>query len=321
MSFGWRLLFSMVLVFPCFGAEPSLADEREWLTNEEMGKQIFERTVVLPAPAIPKILKAIETLSEDQRERVQNFKARLQTNATAVTMKDIAELSNIEEKDLSWYYDLLATNQDSVVRFFGLIPKVILLKDESAAKALYDLGHPASPNKDQLLLDNSLHGIGIDPREDNAKSILEFLGGMRDRTQPPIGSVPKNFAVPTLDGRAIKLSDFQGKPVLLHFWATDCGPCVAEFDNLAKGVLEYKTSHPELVVIGISLDDDLKELNHFLFKHDMQWINVCDRRGWGGQAAKAFHISGIPSDVLIDREGKIHAYSRTQLNRLLNPTK
>jgi peroxiredoxin len=143
---------------------------------------------------------------------------------------------------------------------------------------------------------------------------------MRDRSHPAIGSVAKNFAVATLDSRAIKLSDFKGKPVLLHSWATDCGPCVAEFDNLAKGVREYKTSHPELVIIGISLDDDLKELNRFLSKHDMQWINVCDRRGWGGQAAKAFHINSIPSDVLIDREGKIHAYSRTQLDRLLGKT-
>jgi hypothetical protein len=92
-----------------------------------------------------------------------------------------------------------------------------------------------------------------------------------------------------------------------------CGG-ISEF---AEYLNEIKVAYPELVVIGISLDDSLKEVNRFLAKQKMPWLDLCDRRGWGSEAAKAFHITGIPSDVLIDAEGKVFGYSRTQLERLL----
>ena len=78
-----------------------------------------------------------------------------------------------------------------------------------------------------------------------------------------------------------------------------------------------KATDPELVVLGVTLDDNLKQVNKFLEKYDLAWTVVCDKRGWGGQAAKAFHITGIPSDVVIDKEGKIRAYSRSALSSIL----
>jgi hypothetical protein len=51
-------------------------------------------------------------------------------------------------------------------------------------------------------------------------------------------------------------------------------------------------------------------------------MDVCDRRGWGGQAAKAFHIYAIPSDdVVIDAQGRIAGYSRAFLSELLKPVR
>jgi len=70
-------------------------------------------------------------------------------------------------------------------------------------------------------------------------------------------------------------------------------------------------------VLGVSLDDNLKQLRAFLKKYDLPWLVVCDKRDWGGQAAKTFHITGILSDVVIDKEGRIHSYSRAALSALL----
>src|SRR5262249_20995477 len=140
-------------------------------------------------------------------------------------------------------------------------------------------------------------------------------------TRPAIGSAAKDFEIPDLNGKPRKLSDFRGKPVLLHFWSTTCGPCLAEFPELEKELKAWKTSQVDFVVLGISLDDDLKTLKKFLSKYDFQWVAACDRRGWGGEAAKAFHVTGIPNDVVIDADGKIFNYSRTALPTLLSAPK
>jgi hypothetical protein len=227
-----KLRFGLVIGLALMCGVGRAAEEREWLTNEEMGEQIFSRKVTLSKEAISKTLALIETLKEDEKGRAKDLAEKLRTKPESITIMDVASLVSVEKKEMSWFYNLIATNQDPVVRFFGLMPQVVVLKEESAAQSVNELGHPKTPQKDQLLLDNCLHGIGIDPREDNAKTIFEFLSTMRDESHPAIGSVAKDFKAPALDGKMVRLSDFKGKPVFLHFWSTDCGPCVAEFPNL-----------------------------------------------------------------------------------------
>ena len=296
-----------------FAAEP----EREWLTDEEMGKQIFQREVVLPATSIPEMIKAMDQFGDTNRDSFTALKKKFQDPDLKLTVMDVAGVASLEKKELLWFYDLLATNKDPVVRFFGLIPKVMVVKDKAAATNLYQLARSGLPESEQWLVENCLHGIGIDPSNESPESIYEFLSTMRDGSHPPVGSVAKDFETTTLQGEKLKLSQFSGKPVLLHFWSTTCGPCIAEFPALEQQLKMLKKGHPELVVLAVSLDDNIQQVNRFLKKYDLPWVVVCDKRGWGGQAARAFHITGIPSDVVIDKEGKIHGYSRTSLSALV----
>jgi thiol-disulfide isomerase/thioredoxin len=66
---------------------------------------------------------------------------------------------------------------------------------------------------------------------------------------PVIGHPAPDFALPTLDGQTIRLSDFKGKPVLINFWATWCGPCRSEFPDFQKASVD---NADKLVIIGIN---------------------------------------------------------------------
>lgn len=311
----WFFAVALCRVALALCAEPRAA-EREWLSNEEMGKQIFGRRVVLPTESLPKIISAIDSLDAETKGRLAALKNGIQTNPQRLKLIDVAGLSNVEKKELAWYYSLLATNADPVVRFFGLIPKVMVLKDKASATNLFELGHAKTLGKsDQWLVDNCLHGVGLDVEKDTPETIFRFISTMRDEAHPAIGSQAPDFSIPTLDGKTQTLSHFKGKPVLIHFWSTTCGPCIAEFPELERQLHAWKVASPDLVVLGISLDDDLKDVAKFLQKYRFDWTACCDRRGWGGEAARAYHITAIPNDVVIDPEGKIVAYSRDAVAR------
>lgn len=105
----------------------------------------------------------------------------------------------------------------------------------------------------------------------------------------------------------LRLSDYKGKYVLLDFWATWCGPCLAK-------VPELKTLHAKIkdddrfVMIGISLDDDLSlaKISEIVAKHGMTWQNVwCGVGDWNSAVARNYKIRSIPALVLVGPDGKI----------------
>ncbi len=71
---------------------------------------------------------------------------------------------------------------------------------------------------------------------------------------------PPDFSFLTMQGEAHRLSEYKGKPVLLHFWATWCQPCVFEFPQLIKTAKD----NPELVVLAVSVDNKKSAIEKFL---------------------------------------------------------
>ena len=120
-----------------------------------------------------------------------------------------------------------------------------------------------------------------------------------------IGSRLPDFSARDLRGRRISSADLRGKVVLIDFWATWCGPCVAELPNVLKAYEEY---HPKgFEIIGISLDKSRDALTGFIKEKNMPWAQYFDGLGWNNKLGEQCGIHSIPATFLLDGEGKIIA--------------
>ena len=112
---------------------------------------------------------------------------------------------------------------------------------------------------------------------------------------------PLELSFTAVDGSKVDLKDFAGKVVLIDFWATWCGPCVAEVPSLKK---VYETYHPKgFEILGISLDDKKSDLLAFTKKHEMPWPQYFDGKHWNNEISFRFGINSVPTTWLIDKKG------------------
>lgn len=111
----------------------------------------------------------------------------------------------------------------------------------------------------------------------------------------------KDFAVTSLQGGSVKLSDHKGKVVLIDFWATWCAPCRAEVPHLKKLYADFKAKGFE--IIGISLDREEDDLTQYIRENGMDWPIAFSGKAWGDETAALYGVQSIPSMWLIDRAG------------------
>ncbi|MCI0485228.1 MAG: TlpA family protein disulfide reductase [Blastocatellia bacterium] len=112
-----------------------------------------------------------------------------------------------------------------------------------------------------------------------------------------------DFNLKDISGKEVKLSDFKGKVVVVNFWATWCGPCVAEIPSFVK--LREQYHGRGLEIIGISLDRDSPErVARFAKKFNMNYPVVMGTQ----EAVASFgSMDAIPTTFIIDRRGQVHS--------------
>lgn len=108
-----------------------------------------------------------------------------------------------------------------------------------------------------------------------------------------------------IDGEPLSTTALKGKVVLVDFWATWCGPCVAELPNVLAAYQKYHGKGFEIV--GISLDKNKDALTGFIKEKGMTWGQYFDGKGWQNKVSTEFGITSIPATFLIGRDGKIVA--------------
>ncbi len=120
-----------------------------------------------------------------------------------------------------------------------------------------------------------------------------------------VGKVFPTFAEKDVNGQPLDLATYRGKVVLIDFWATWCGPCVAELPNVIAAYEKYHGQGFE--IIGISLDQDREKLTTFLKGKNMPWRQYFDDQGGQNKLATQYGIDAIPATFLLDGTGKIVA--------------
>jgi peroxiredoxin len=121
-----------------------------------------------------------------------------------------------------------------------------------------------------------------------------------------IGMEAPEIAYPNPDGKILKLSSLRGKYVLVDFWASWCRPCRAENPNV---VANYKKYHNKgFEVFQVSLDRSKTAWQKAIQDDGLgSWYHVSDLKFWDSEPAKLYGVRAIPSNFLLDKDGKIIA--------------
>lgn len=148
--------------------------------------------------------------------------------------------------------------------------------------------------------------------------LVELIRDGLERSKKRLGILGEKIEIngETLDGKKVNWADYEGKLVIVDFWATWCGPCIAEFPNLRE---QYEQHHENgLEIIGVNLDSDKDQLKLFYADNDLPWPTIVHFDEGDEPAdpsadpksnpiAERFGVETIPFVILVAPDGKVVA--------------
>ena len=136
----------------------------------------------------------------------------------------------------------------------------------------------------------------------------------------PGGAAP-DFALPSIDGSTVRLSDLRGQVVFINFWATWCTPCREEMPLMQEVYEQYRDRG--LVILAVDMEEDERLVRRWVEQGGYSFTFLLDS---DGAQVKRYNVTGAPASYLLSRDGvirevKVGPFSRadlvTRVERLL----
>ena len=136
----------------------------------------------------------------------------------------------------------------------------------------------------------------IEPGAANAFG-KELGGTMR------LGMSAPDFHTEDFKGNPLSLSQFEGKIVVMHFWATWNDQCLEKLSEIKE--LYRKFKGPDIQFIGISRDDEIDDLKGVVLQKNMEWPQVFEGMRYKGMMSKLYDVRNIPMIFVMDQGGRV----------------
>ena len=258
---------------------------------------------LLLAPGFAAAESAREITERHQRAALSELKAYLSSQPDApdksIALDNIIELQNaLGESAASM--ELLQMRYDELVKQKPIPMEQLFPNAIQPMLAL--LVETGDADKGMAFLDRMRTDLAGHEDFEEIKPLLDHFQG--EFSRPGVGKRLEMAGKIFGSGAAFDLASLKGKYVLVDFWATWCGPCVAEIPNVKKAFEAYKDKGFE--VVGVSLDDDADALKKFIADEGLTYSMILDGEDGHGFAQK-YGIFSIPTIFLLDREGVIIA--------------
>ncbi|MFO7633397.1 MAG: redoxin domain-containing protein [Caldilinea sp.] len=129
--------------------------------------------------------------------------------------------------------------------------------------------------------------------------------------QPAVGRPAPDFTLPTLDGGEFRLSDYRGKPVVLNFWATWCGPCQRELPAIQRAAEHY-----DGVVVFAAIDqaEPIDRVQRFVDEAGLTVVVPMDGEQLVGER---YDVRGLPTTYFVDEAGIIRSIWMGEMNSVI----
>ena len=266
-------------------------------------KKALTSLIILSAFSTAQAQKALEITSGFENQKIAALEAYLTENPeaqdrdTALAMLVGANMTIGKFEPLP---DLLTRRYDAQPK--GLEADLQVIVQEIARPLIEASMVSNQRDKAKAFITRVKADLADHPQSAQVSQFLDQVGG--DLYLPGVGDEMK-IAFTDLNGKEIDLEKMKDKVILVDFWATWCGPCIAEMPNVTAAYETYKDKGFE--VVGISLDEDKAAVVKFIADNKMPWHQFVDGKGWENELAQRFGIRSIPATFLVGKGGRIVA--------------